>query len=118
MIIWLCGKSGAGKTTLATKLAYLFKAPILDADVYRKKWSHLGYSKEDRIKSCDELSREAQHLEAYNSLVIVSAIAPYKEWRKKQWHINFIQVDHKDSKGRDDDAEFEDIEGLTFNITL
>ena len=121
MIIWLCGPSGSGKTTLATHLAEILNAPIVDADVYRKKWPELGYSKEDRIESCERLLEEAYNLKVSNKFVIVSAIAPYEKWREdkmKLLQIKFIQVDHKDSKGREDDAKFEDIEGLTFTVTL
>lgn len=119
MIIWLCGSSGSGKTTLATYLSEILDAPIVDADVYRKRWPELGYSKKDRIESCDKLLYEARKLKGVNDFVIVSAIAPYKEWRKEEKSdIKFIQVDHKDSKRRKDDAKFEDIEGLIFNITL
>jgi len=120
MIIWLCGKSGAGKTTLAVHLAEILDAPIVDADVYRKKWPELGYSKDERKLSCSKLANVALELEKKNQFVIVSAIAPYKEWRDmfKESSVRFIQVDHEDSKGREDDAKFEDIDGLTFNITL
>jgi adenylylsulfate kinase-like enzyme len=118
MIIWLCGASGSGKTTLATYLAEILNAPIVDADVYRKKWSDLGYSKDDRMESCDNLLYEASALQARNSFVIVCAIAPYKEWRDNQHFVKFIQVSHEGAKRRDDDVLFEDIKGLTFNITL
>jgi len=120
MIIWLCGPSGSGKTTLATHLAEILNAPIVDADVYRKKWPELGYSKEDRMKSCENLLGEAKRFDDLDKFVIVSAIAPYREWREEQdpFSVKFIQVDHKGSKGRPDDAKFEDIEGLTFTITL
>uniref|UniRef100_A0A6H1ZVX2 Putative adenylyl-sulfate kinase n=1 Tax=viral metagenome TaxID=1070528 RepID=A0A6H1ZVX2_9ZZZZ len=116
MIIWLCGKSGAGKSTLAGKLSRILNAPVIDADVHRNP--KYGWSLEDRNKSCHDLAGQAARLEEKNPIVIVSAIAPYAGLRKELYWINFIQVDHVGSKGRDDDAEFEHIDGLEFNITL
>jgi adenylylsulfate kinase-like enzyme len=111
MIIWICGPSGAGKTTLAQKLSEGINAYHLDADECRKEWPHLGYTRRDREASCNLLAQKAANLDGD---VIVSAIAPYRGLREdlsKRYGILFIQVDHEGSKGRDDDASFEDIEG-------
>jgi len=118
---WLIGKSGSGKSTLARKL--LSKDMIwLDGDVMREVINKdLGFSSKDREENNLRIAKLAKHLNMQGFPVLVSTICPTKKLRKKIKEIcnpAFMSVDHKDSKGRDDDAEFEHIDGLEFNITL
>jgi adenylyl-sulfate kinase len=85
--IWLTGLSGAGKTTLAERLAPALRArgqavELLDGDVVRTHLSKgLGFSKEDRDTNIRRIGFVA-HLLARNGVtVIVSAISPYRAVR-------------------------------------
>lgn len=121
MILWLCGSSGAGKTTLGLELTKCPKSVLLDADFMRQYWSELGWSQYDREASCWKLAKKAKEMEHSGLAVVVSAIAPYEKLRKnlrEAYDIVFIQVDHTDSEGRKDDAEFENLNGLHFSITV
>jgi len=121
MILWLAGFSGVGKSTLADLIAERTHCVWLDADDMRKLWPELGYSKEDRIKSCHNMAKEAKKLEQAGHSVIVSAIAPYKKLREKlsgKYGIMFMCLDHKGAKRRKDDEQFEDPDNLTFTLKV
>ena len=119
-ILWICGPSNSGKTTLAGKLSRILKVPVIDADIHRNK--DLGWSKKDREASCRDLYYQAVNLLSDNRIVIISAICPYKKLREElrdSWtgiDVAFIQVDHEGAVRREDDASFEDIDGLKFII--
>ena len=57
MVIWIIGKSGAGKTFLAKRVYYKIKGNLkkviwVDGDKFRKKFSSdLGFSVKDRRKN-------------------------------------------------------------------
>lgn len=85
--IWLTGLSGAGKSTIAERLAEELRArdrrvEVLDGDVIRTHLSKgLGFSKEDRDTNilrigwvCDVLSRNGV-------VAIAAAISPYRDAR-------------------------------------
>lgn len=120
MIIWLIGPSGAGKTTLANKL--LRKGVVhLDGDEIRKVWPVLGYSKKDREINNLMIARLAKMLGDQGFNVIISVITPYEDIREQITEICdpiFIRVDHAGSQRRKDDAEFEDLDGIQFNIKI
>lgn len=82
-IIWLCGQSGAGKTTLAKALAPLLGAVILDGDEMRGSIS-LGssFDREGREEHNLRVARLAVVL-AKQQPVIVAVIAPFEATRKK-----------------------------------
>ena len=83
MITWIYGQSGAGKTTLAKKMAAeSSKTIILDGDDMRKVWS-IGFSKEDRWENNLRIARLAATLESQGFEVIVATICPYRELRKE-----------------------------------
>lgn len=119
MIIYIVGPSGSGKTTLAKK----FKGAInLDGDDVRKIWPDLKFTPEDRIENNMRVARLAKILSDQGKVVVVSTICPYKKLRsdiQKICNPLFIRVDHKGSKGREDDVKFEELPNpLTFNIQL
>lgn len=86
-IIWLTGISGAGKSTIAEKLANDFhakneKVTILDGDVVRDFFENdLGYSRSDRIFNVKRIAFAAKLLADVGQNVIVANIAPYCEVR-------------------------------------
>lgn len=93
-IFQFTGLSGAGKTTLAKRVAELFAIKqipieIIDGDVYRKTiCKDLGFSKEDRMENIRRLGGVAHQFSLQNKLVIISAISPYEKARK-ELTINF-----------------------------
>ena len=83
MILWLTGNSGAGKTTLAKKLAGK-NSVVLDGDEMRGAISNdLGLSSEDRREHCLRVARLAVVLESQGLAVIVSVICPFENLRNE-----------------------------------
>lgn len=85
--LWLTGLSGAGKTTIA-KLVYErlseagARVEMLDGDVVRENLSRdLGFSKQDRDTHIRRIGFVAELLSRHGVIVIVAAIAPYREVR-------------------------------------
>src|ERR1041385_792491 len=86
-VLWFTGLSGAGKTTLSTRLAEELKArglrvEILDGDEVRTNLSKgLGFSKEDRDTNIRRIGYVSRLLARNNVAVIAAAISPYREVR-------------------------------------
>ena len=86
-IFQLTGLSGAGKTTLASRvvdslLASGIDAALIDGDVYRKTiCKDLGFSKIDRLENIRRLGLVAHEFSLNGKTVIISAISPYEEAR-------------------------------------
>ncbi|TWI94202.1 adenylylsulfate kinase [Mucilaginibacter frigoritolerans] len=89
MIIQLCGMSGVGKSTITDLVKKRlikngYQIEVIDGDEYRKALcKDLGFSKEDRNENINRLSFVASKLSAYGIIVIISAINPYDEVRRK-----------------------------------
>lgn len=87
LTVWFTGLSGAGKTTLANAVAkHLRRADVptvlLDADVLRHGFcAGLGFSREDRVENVRRIAELAQRLSANGAVVLVAAIAPYRDIR-------------------------------------
>lgn len=87
MILFFCGLSGAGKTTLAesVKMKFLKDAihlEVIDADEYRQRmFTDLKFSKEDRFENMRRLGFIAGKFASHGIITIVSAINPYEEIR-------------------------------------
>jgi adenylylsulfate kinase len=87
--LWFTGLSGAGKSTIAEIVgARLEEAgrdvEYLDGDVVRTHLSKgLGFSKEDRDTNIERIGWVASRLTRHGAAVLVSAISPYEETRRK-----------------------------------
>ncbi len=87
--IWLTGPSGAGKTTLARKLAEKlagmgFRVEILDGDEMRKTlYPELGFSRGAREMHNRIVIHMAKLLSRNGVIVIVSLISPYRKVREQ-----------------------------------
>lgn len=86
-VVWLTGLSGAGKSTIAQRLAAelseLGRVPeILDGDEVRTNLSAgLGFSKEDRDTNIRRIGYVARLLARNGAPVITAAISPYRSVR-------------------------------------
>src|SRR2546421_1834578 len=103
LTLWFTGLSGAGKTTIAELVrqeleARSRKVEWLDGDEVREHLSKgLGFSKEDRDTNIDRIGWVASKLTRHGAAVIVSAISPYAEARRKaremiEEHGTFVEV--------------------------
>jgi adenylylsulfate kinase len=101
--LWLTGLSGSGKTTLAHVLGPELDArghvvEYLDGDTVRTHLSKgLGFSKEDRDTNIERIGWVASRLTRHGAAVIVAAISPYEETRRRaramvEEHGPFVEV--------------------------
>jgi adenylylsulfate kinase len=87
--LWFTGLSGAGKSTVANIVGPELEergrtVEYLDGDVVRTHLSKgLGFSKEDRDTNIERIGWVASRLTRNNATVLVSAISPYEETRRK-----------------------------------
>ncbi len=85
--VWLTGLSGAGKSTIAERLAPELAArgcsvEVLDGDQVRTHLSKgLGFSREDRDTNIARISFVASLLVRHGAAVITAAISPYAQAR-------------------------------------
>src|ERR671916_1665590 len=101
--IWFTGLSGAGKSTIANIVGAELEergalVEYLDGDVVRTHLSKgLGFSKEDRDTNIERIGWVASRLTRHGAAVLVSAISPYEETRRKarmlvEEHGRFVEV--------------------------
>jgi adenylyl-sulfate kinase len=87
--MWLTGLSGAGKTTLAGRLAPELRArglrvEVLDGDEVRTNLSKgLGFSKEDRDTNIRRIGYVSRLLARNGVAAVTAAISPYREVREE-----------------------------------
>ena len=87
--LWFTGLSGAGKTTIAQIVGPELErrgriVEYLDGDAVRQHLSKgLGFSKEDRDTNIERVGWVASRLTRQGGAVLVSAISPYEETRRK-----------------------------------
>lgn len=85
--IWLTGMSGAGKSTIASRLSELLGAQgrrieVLDGDEIREELSRdLTFSREDREVNVRRIAFLASLLVKHGVTVITAAISPYAQGR-------------------------------------
>jgi adenylylsulfate kinase len=87
--LWFTGLSGSGKTTISELVTPELErrgllVERLDGDVVRTHLSYgLGFSKEDRDANIERIGWVASRLTRAGAAVVVSAISPYEEARRK-----------------------------------
>jgi bifunctional enzyme CysN/CysC len=109
--LWLTGRSGSGKTTIAYEFKKEFPTSIvLDGDELRSGINHdLGFSKEDRLKQASRTAHLAKLLLRQGQNVIISLITPYEESRDEvrkilsdfEFVMTYIDVPENICKSRD-----------------
>src|SRR6266516_1854295 len=101
--LWFTGLSGSGKTTIAHLVGPELDrrgliVEYLDGDSVRMHLSKgLGFSKEDRDTNIERIGWVASRLTRHGAAVLVSAISPYEETRRKaralvEDHGAFVEV--------------------------
>ncbi len=98
--IWFTGLPGAGKTTLAQRLAIELHArghavETLDGDVVRKHLSKgLEFSKAGRDENIRRIAWVSALATRHGASVIVSAISPYRDLRREARELigDFVEV--------------------------
>lgn len=98
--VWFTGLSGAGKTTISQgvekELRSLgYQLEVLDGDIVRQNLTKgLGFSKEDRDENIRRIGFVSHLLTRNGVIVLVSAIAPYREIREEVRNRigDFVQV--------------------------
>jgi adenylyl-sulfate kinase len=86
-VVWLTGLSGAGKSTVAAKLAPALaerghRVELLDGDEVRTNLGQgLGFSREDRDTNIARIGYVAAKLAKHGVAVLVAAISPYRQAR-------------------------------------
>jgi adenylylsulfate kinase len=118
--LWFTGLSGAGKTTIAELVGPELErrgllVEFLDGDVVRTHLSQgLGFSRADRDTNIERIGWVASRLTRAGAAVIVSAISPYEETRRRaralvEEHGAFVEVYVATSV---EECERRDIKGL------
>tara|TARA_B100000029_G_scaffold439696_1_gene456412 strand:- start:3327 stop:3833 length:507 start_codon:yes stop_codon:yes gene_type:complete len=88
MVVWLIGLSGAGKTTLGSKVKDLFdeqniRSFVLDGDLVRNFFNNdLGYSEAERRQNIKRIMLAAAVLEKTDIVPIVCNISPFEDLRE------------------------------------
>ncbi len=89
LTLWLTGLSGAGKSTVGSRVADELRrrghrVELLDGEHARRALSpRLGFSKEDRDDHVQRLAYVADLLSRNGVMVVVAAISPYREGRRR-----------------------------------
>src|SRR6266511_3889257 len=99
-VLWLTGLSGAGKSTVAAKLAPALaerghRVELLDGDEVRTNLCQgLGFSREDRDTNIARIGYVAGKLAKHGVAVLVAAISPYRQARDlvRAEVDNFVEV--------------------------
>src|ERR671935_682925 len=99
-VLWLTGLSGAGKSTIAAKLAPGLaerghRVELLDGDEVRTNLCQgLGFSRADRDTNIARIGYVAGKLAKHGVAVLVAAISPYRQARDlvRAEVDNFVEV--------------------------
>jgi adenylylsulfate kinase-like enzyme len=98
MVYLITGKKGAGKTEYARRLGKEieeegFSVCFLDGDDFRDITGNNDFSDAGRIKNLTEASIIAAEKEKLGNIVILSFIAPKREWRdqmRNRWEASRV----------------------------
>src|SRR3990172_8001286 len=128
--VWFTGLSGAGKSTVAERVAERLrelglKVEVLDGDVVRTNLSKgLGFSKEDRDTNIRRIAFVCHLLSRNNVVAIGAAISPYRGIRDEARAMigDFVEVfmdtpievcEQRDTKGLYAKARAGELKGFT-----
>ena len=87
MIYLITGKPGSGKTTYADRLALTLvvagsRVRRIDGDKWRQSHKNEDFSEAGRILNLESAAQEAGKAEAMGIVVILSFVAPKKQYRE------------------------------------
>lgn len=101
-MIYMVGRSGSGKTTIADALANKLQEKgikhlqVIDGDVIRQQFGGIfGYTYEERMKCNQAVRVVIQYLLDNGISVILTQVAPYEEMRAKvreQFQEKYIEI--------------------------
>ncbi len=112
-VLWITGLAGAGKTTIAERVAESLKirfpnTVLVDGDGVREICGNdLGYDEPDRLKNAYRLSRLAKFLNDQGQIVVCSTMSLYPEiWAWNRAHLRsyteiFVEVSEEILHERD-----------------
>jgi len=117
-IILVMGLPGAGKTTLASKMALLLNAKRLNADEVRKAANDWDFSEEGRARQAKRMAEFALKLKAEGNYVIADFVAPTPEARSLFPADFIIWVDTiKKSRFEDTNQMFVNPKNFNYHVT-
>ncbi len=101
-MIYIIGRSGSGKTTIACALEERLQRKgkqnlqVIDGDIIREQFGGMfGYTREERLKCNQAVRVVVDYLLKNNVSVILAQVAPYEEIRKlvrTQFGQEYIEV--------------------------
>ena len=138
MVIWICGPSGAGKTTIGRALYDHLKPQcsgifLLDGDEFRAAMGHdLGFSIDDRRRNGLRIARMSQLLESHGITVICCGATIHEEVQAfsfanfREYHQVFVETsletlrrrDTKDIYRRALEGKMADVVGIDMKIPI
>jgi adenylylsulfate kinase-like enzyme len=93
-VIWITGRPGTGKTTLAKRICSMYKNHVLlDSDELRWAFGYDGYSKADRNEWVWSVGKLAQIIKEQGLTPVVAIVSPLRKARRKVFDCLFNKKD-------------------------